>query len=72
MFKQITLAGDSATRGFEHGQQLADDIGTATEIYLSLFARPESEIRQLADRYREVIAAFNPDYIVEIEAIAVV
>ena len=51
MFRQITLAGDAAERGLEHGRLLAAEIQQTVELYLRYFARPEAELISAADEY---------------------
>ncbi len=70
MFPQLTLSGDAAARGLEHGQTLAAQIQATVELYLRLFDRPQADIVALAEHYSRVIREYNPDNATEIEAIA--
>ncbi|MDH3452044.1 MAG: C45 family peptidase [Gammaproteobacteria bacterium] len=70
MFRQITLAGDPAARGLEHGRLLAAEIQQTVELYLRYFARPEAELVSVAEQYCRVVREYTSDYATEIEAIA--
>jgi len=70
MFRQITLAGDPAERGLEHGKLLAAEIQQTVELYLRYFARPEAELISAADEYCRAVRDYTSDYATEIEAIA--
>lgn len=69
-FPHITISGDAEGRGLEHGRALSEGIGASLEIYLRLFARPQAQVRALADAYRARIAEFSYDYTIEMDAIA--
>jgi len=69
-FPQLTLNGDADSRGGVHGYELASPIEDCIEFYARLFGRREQEIFTIAKHFREVIADFNRDYVVEIDALA--
>lgn len=66
----ITLSGDAKARGEQHGAALKDRIHRMTEVYGTFFGRRETEIFEIARHFKPVIVDFNPDYAIEIEAIA--
>lgn len=70
MFRQITLAGDAAARGLEHGRLLAGEIQQTVALYLDYFAQPEAHLVSVAENYRSVIREYSTEYATEIEAIA--
>ena len=73
-FPRLTLRGDAATRGKQHGVSLRESICTALDFYWRHFfsACPMSpdEIRGFAESVREEIDSFRPEYRIELEAIA--
>jgi isopenicillin-N N-acyltransferase like protein len=69
-FPELYLTGDAKSRGLAHGEQFRERIAQTIEYYRGLFCLPESELREKAATYRQVIFNFNPDYATEIEAIA--
>lgn len=66
----ITLSGNAQERGEQHGSDLKDRIHQMIEVYGAFFARRESEVFDVARHFKTVINDFEPDYGVEIEAIA--
>ena len=66
----ITLTGDAKSRGEQHGAALKERIHRMTEVYGTFFRRSTKEIFEVARHFKPVIADFNEDYAVEIEAIA--
>ena len=69
-FPQITISGTPFERGRQHGEQLVEKIADTIAFYRSIFEMPDAEIMQHAKYFRETIQAFNPDYIEEIDGIA--
>ena len=69
-FPQITISGTPFERGRQHGEQLVEKIAGTIAYYRSIFAMPDAEIMQHAKYFRAIIQAFNPDYIEEIDGIA--
>ena len=69
-FRTAEISGDAEERGFQHGEQLADEIHQAIDFYDSIFRLPEGRIFELADFFQQKIKAFNPDYCTEMRAIA--
>ena len=70
---KIALSGSPEEIGFSHGELLKEQIRRNIEFYKGLFLaglRDESGILKSAGLFREKIKAFNPDYAVEIEHIA--
>ncbi len=70
-FPQITISGEAFERGRQHGQQLKSAIAKTIDFYRSIFALSESEILRHAENFQELILAFSPDYMEEINGIAV-
>jgi len=69
-FPQITISGSASERGLQHGTELRDAIIKTIEFYRSIFKLPEAEILQHAAYFQGLIKTFNPEYLVEINAIA--
>jgi isopenicillin-N N-acyltransferase-like protein len=69
-FPQITISGTPFERGRQHGQQLREKIAGTIAYYRSIFEMSDAEIMRHARYFRETIQAFNPEYIEEIEGIA--
>lgn len=69
-FPEIKLTGNADELGLQHGDQLAHEIENTVEFYGQLFGRRQQEIFEYAKHFKRLIDAFNPDYIIEIEALA--
>lgn len=74
LFPNIDVKGDAHTRGYQVGNQLRERIRATWRYYSdTVFATSKlskTEITQRAARVRELVGDFDPDYCVEIEAIA--
>jgi isopenicillin-N N-acyltransferase-like protein len=71
--KEITLSGSPAEIGFQHGAALSEQIKHNIAFYRPLFLDnlgSEARVLELAGDLKDQIAAFNPDYITEIDHIA--
>ena len=66
----IHIYGSAKEKGFQYGSSCKDRIKKNIEIYEKMFDLDELQIRKLADHYKEQIEAFNPNYIIEMDAIA--
>lgn len=73
-FPHVTVSGDSYGRGLAYGRELRDRIRATYGFYANtVFPSSQCslhEIRKRADRVRQIILAFEPQYATEIEAIA--
>ncbi len=69
-FKEYTISGSPRERGQQYGEQLASEIAKSLEYYKVIFNLPDPEILALAEQFRGTINDFNPDYMVEINAMA--
>ncbi len=69
-FKTITLQGTALERGLAHGHALRDEIRRVIDYYRSIFGLPEHQILDRARYFSGRIAAFEPDYMDEINGIA--
>lgn len=69
-FPLLDVKGTSRRRGEQIGSAFADRIARTVLIYQSYFARPDSEIFAVADRYRAGIAAFDGRLCDEIDGMA--
>ena len=70
IFREITISGSAAQRGHQYGSQLASEIAETIAYYREIFNLPDAEIMDLAGKFRDTIEGFNPDYMVEINAMA--
>ncbi|PCJ71522.1 MAG: peptidase C45 [Rhodobiaceae bacterium] len=66
----VTLTGNAKSRGEQHGTALKERIHQMTQVYGEFFGRSAGDIFEIAKHFKPVIADFNADYAVEIEAIA--
>ncbi|MDH5401347.1 MAG: C45 family peptidase [Candidatus Heimdallarchaeota archaeon] len=66
----IYLSGNAYDIGFNHGKQLKDRIHRTIDFYNKIFMSNQEEIFNRALEFKDVIHTFNPDYCIEIEAIA--
>jgi len=70
----FTVAGTARERGLSHGRQLQDRIRATYTFYEQEVFRASpldiSEIRQRAEQIRDIVAAFNAECVIEIDAIA--
>lgn len=69
-FPQITIEGEPYQRGRQHGEQLKTAIAETIVFYHSIFEMSEAEILQHAAYFQQLIQAFNPEFIEEINGIA--
>lgn len=69
-FPQITIEGGPYQRGRQHGGQLKIAIAETIVFYRSIFEMPEAKILQHAAYFQQLIQAFNPAYLEEINGIA--
>ncbi|WP_461538775.1 C45 family autoproteolytic acyltransferase/hydolase [Spongorhabdus nitratireducens] len=67
---EIILSGSPRQIGFRHGKQLKSEIHRALDYYLDHFHFTSGELKRTAYYFAGVIRDFNPDYIVEMDAIA--
>jgi isopenicillin-N N-acyltransferase-like protein len=71
--QKITLSGSPEEIGFQHGKSLASKIYRNIEFYKGVFLSnlgDEVQVLKAAKRHKEQIKAYNPDYITEIDHIA--
>ena len=71
--KYITLSGTPEEIGYEHGRLLTDLIHNNIDFYRSLFLNflgDETKILEAAERFKESIQAYNPNFATEINHIA--
>ena len=69
-FPVITLEGNPQEIGFQHGSTCRSLIEKNISFYDNLFNLEKTKLKYLSNHYKEEIFAFNPNYTVEIEAIA--
>ena len=73
-FAHFTFSGAPAARGHAYGESLRERIVATYALYAeSLFsgtALTTDDLRERADRVRALIAAFAPDYVAELDAVA--
>jgi isopenicillin-N N-acyltransferase-like protein len=69
-FAKVKLEGTHEEIGFQHGVTLKSRIQQNIEYYGTIFNQPEGEIFKKAEHFKRVISEFNPDYPLEIEALA--
>ncbi|MBF0277840.1 MAG: peptidase C45 [SAR324 cluster bacterium] len=69
-FPRILVSGDAEERGFQHGQQLSEEVNRTVEYYARIFDKPSEEILAKGSFFQKKIHAFEPDYCIEIEALA--
>jgi isopenicillin-N N-acyltransferase-like protein len=72
-FRRITLSGSPEEIGFQHGKLLSEQIHRNIEFYKPIFLAnlgDETQVLQLTEHIKEYINAFNPNYITEIDHIA--
>ena len=71
--KKITLSGSPGDIGIQHGQLLAEQIQRNIEFYKPILLSNlggEAQLLAAAALFKERIKTFNPDYIIEIDHIA--
>lgn len=66
----IELSGTPRERGLQYGKILKDRIIKVIKVYERVFKEQDKTFAQLGMLYKPKIAAFNPEYVEEIEAIA--
>jgi len=69
----ISLSGTPEEIGFQHGQLLSDQIHRNIDFYKSIFLKSfgdESQILSAARHFKESIQAYNPNFVIEIDNIA--
>jgi len=69
-FNPLVLSGDALTRGAQYGETCSSLIIDTIEVYRRLFESRVEAAPALAERFRERIQAFAPDYVIEMDAIA--
>ena len=69
-FPVITLEGNPQEIGYQHGSTCQSLIEKNISFYDNLFNLEKTKLKHLSNHYKEKIAGFNPNYTVEIEAIA--
>ncbi|WP_295813395.1 C45 family peptidase [uncultured Nitratireductor sp.] len=69
-FPLIDVWGRPEERGRQIGAAFGERIGRTLSLYREYFARPDEEILSAAARFRDVIGAFDPQYVAEIDGIA--
>ena len=67
---KIILSGSPENIGFCHGKKLRSEIHKALDYYLNHFKLTDDELKKAAHYFAGVIRDFNPDYIIEMDAIA--
>jgi len=71
--KTISLSGRPEEIGRQHGQLLAEQIHRNIDFYKSIFLKSfgdESQILSAARHFKDSIQAYNPNYVLEIDNIA--
>jgi len=69
-FRHLHLQGSPAEIGWRHGSALGDEIGGVLDFYRGIFDISEHDLLEMGGQYGGIIANFNKDYAIEIEAIA--
>ena len=72
-FQRITLSGSPEEIGLQHGRLLSEQIHRNIEFYKPIFLAnlgDEAQVFQSSERIKEHIKAFNPDYVTEIDHLA--
>lgn len=73
-FPHFTFSGDARARGLEYGRTLGDRIHATFAVYHQrLFAKShlsENDFMSRAGRVRSIINEFNPNFVIELDAIA--
>jgi isopenicillin-N N-acyltransferase-like protein len=70
-FPVIKLEGNSEEIGFKHGEILKDKIHSTVAWYKNIISKDEKKLLDLVKYFKTVIETFNPEFISEIEAIAI-
>ena len=71
--KYISLSGSPQEIGFQHGELLAEEVHHNVDFYRSMFLRnigDEIRILSAARQFKASIRAYKPDYVTEIDHIA--
>ncbi len=66
----VSVAGDAAARGHQHGVALRDKITRCIEIYDDTFKLADDEVARRAAHFEGVTRAWHPELAAEIDAIA--
>ena len=70
----IKVSGDARSRGLAQGQKLREKIQRTFSFYNDVFFKKRSlsdhDVQSKADQIKNLIQGFNPEYCIEIEAIA--
>jgi isopenicillin-N N-acyltransferase-like protein len=72
-FEKINLSGSPEEIGFQHGKLLSKQIHHNIEFYKPIFLsnfESEAQVLRAAERFKDQITVFNPNYITEIDHIA--
>jgi isopenicillin-N N-acyltransferase-like protein len=73
MIKTISLSGTPGEIGFQHGRLLTEQVHHNIEFYQSLFLNTfgnQSQVLRAAEGFKESVRACNPDYLLEIDQLA--
>ena len=66
----VTVIGDAAARGRQHGETLRESIGRCIEIYDATFKLADDEVARRSAHFEAVTRAWQPTLAAEIDAIA--
>ena len=66
----IHIYGSAEERGYQYGTSCKERIVKNISLYEKLFNLDKLHIKELANHYKDQIKAFNPNFIIEMDAVA--
>ncbi len=70
MLPLISIKGCAEERGFQHGNQLKDQINKVIQFYQTIFHKNQEDIFREAKYFKNRIKEYNCEYVEEIEALS--
>lgn len=67
----VSVAGDAAARGYQHGESLRESIASCVAIYDDTFKLAEADVKARAAHFSRITRQWHPALAAEIDAIAV-
>jgi isopenicillin-N N-acyltransferase like protein len=69
-FPELRLHGSPREIGWQHGEQLREQIACTLDYYRCIFGLGEAQLKERAEAFARIIGDFEPAFAQEIEAIA--
>ena len=68
--QQVSIEGNARKRGTSHGELLKEKIHETKAFYEKVFDMDQEDVFARAERFRELIRDYDPEYVEEIDGIA--